>query len=323
MARTENKNEITQFVVTDENTPNIYTMVDAVDLLDKLEVEAAENVQALALELGYEGSLSKRELILGIKSSMRSSIEHVLEAGRRLLILKEMTPHGQFTNELGKEGIDERVARKFMAATLKFSKRPSTAVLKSVGNPTKMLELLILDDGEVEALEKGDTVRGVTMDDIERMSASELRKALREYKERIEDKDKVLQDKNATIDKQAEKLISLEGRQRLKPVSAEQAVLDARANLQTCAAHIKAAVMASLRKGIKDLSELPGDHSAFAGGCLIEIGRELAILRSDFSLPATVSEDLTPEWMREDVMASIEKQYAASPNVTDSLREKE
>lgn len=145
----------------------------------------------------------------------------------------------------------------------------------------------------------------------------ELTKKASELSHTLEAKDKVIKDKTGVIDTQAERIALLETKQ--KSVSAEQRLLDARANLQTSAAGIKATVMANLRKYIKDLHEIPGDHSAFAAGCLIEIGRELAILRDEYNLPAVVSEDLTPEWMRDDVMAEIEKQYSALPTVGDVL----
>ena len=209
MARPENMNEITQHVITDENTPDIQTMVEAVNYLDKMEVEAAENVKALALEIGYEGSLSKKDLMMGIKSAMRRSVESALEAGQRLLILKEITPHGQFSKELEKEEINERVARRFMAATLKFSKRTSKSVLDAAGTQTKMLELIVLDDSEVDALADGETVRGLTLDDIEKMSVSELKKALRASREETQLKIDIIKQKESKLNEQDEELVRI------------------------------------------------------------------------------------------------------------------
>ena len=44
------------------------------------------------------------------------------------------------------------------------------------------IELLVLDDGEIEALNAGDEVRGIQLDDVDCMSVSELRRALRQEK---------------------------------------------------------------------------------------------------------------------------------------------
>lgn len=129
----------------------------------------------------------------------------------------------------------------------------------------------------------------------------------------LEAKDKVIKDKTGIIDNQAERLALLENKQR--SVSAEQRLLDLRSNLQIAAADIKVNVMTRLRKCVKDLydAELEGDNEAmFMAGCLIEIGRELAILRDEYSLPACVDEDLTPEWMRDGAMDDIEEQYAGT-----------
>lgn len=143
--------------------------------------------------------------------------------------------------------------------------------------------------------------------------------------ETLNAKDKVIKDKSAKIDEQAEKLAGLENKQRQQdsqPVSAEQRLLDLRSNLQITSANIKTHVMTRLRKDIKALHDagmMTSHETMFMAGCLIEIGRELAILRDEYNLPATVTEDATPEWMREDVMQHIEEQYAGLPSVGEML----
>lgn len=52
--------------------------------------------------------------------------------------------------------------------------------MKAAGTQAKVLELAVLDDEDLQALESGDSVAGITVDDVERMSASQLRAALRE-----------------------------------------------------------------------------------------------------------------------------------------------
>jgi hypothetical protein len=94
-----------------------------------------------------------------------------------------------------------------MAATFKFSNANSNSLLAAAGTQTKMLELLILDDGEIEALESGETVRGVTLDKIETMSVSELKKALREAESDKKAKDQVIQAKTTELIKKDEQLV--------------------------------------------------------------------------------------------------------------------
>lgn len=118
---------------------------------------------------------------------MAQSAEAMLEAGKRLVILKENEPHGEFINILESElNIEARVARRMMQASLKFlgleDELPKRSTLSVLGKG-KLYELMVLDDEELDSLADGGTVAGATLDDIDRMSVRELRKALRESKE--------------------------------------------------------------------------------------------------------------------------------------------
>ncbi len=144
---------------------------------------AQANAVALAKDLSYDGALTIESLEEEIKFYQRRSVESVLEVGKRLLLLKEVTGHGNFVERIEALGIGERMAQRFMASTLKFSKASSTTLLTLPNlNQGKLLELLILDDGEIEALNNGDDVRGIQLDDVDCMSVSELRRALRKEK---------------------------------------------------------------------------------------------------------------------------------------------
>lgn len=102
---------------------------------------------------------------------------------------------------------------------MKTSKSANLALLSGqVGNTSKFLELLVLDDEEIDVLSSGESVRGITLDKIDTMSYSELKKALREANGTLAAKDAVIASKNAAIDDQAEKLALLEQK---KPVAAE------------------------------------------------------------------------------------------------------
>lgn len=163
-------------------------VLGAFDAQVKADAEARENAVALAKELNYDGALTVGGLEEEIKFFQRRSVEAVLEMGKRLLLLKEVAGHGNFVERIETLGIGERMAQRFMASTLKFSKASSTTLLSLPNlNQGKLLELLVLDDEEIEALSNGDTVRGITLDDIDCSSVSELRtklrKALREQAE--------------------------------------------------------------------------------------------------------------------------------------------
>ncbi|MDR1311127.1 MAG: hypothetical protein LBK01_04525, partial [Burkholderiaceae bacterium] len=80
--------------------------------LSLMNAQASENAQAIAKELGYEGSLSVGALEDEIRFYQRRTVEAVLELGKRLLILKELTPHGEFTERVAGLGINQNLARK-------------------------------------------------------------------------------------------------------------------------------------------------------------------------------------------------------------------
>ncbi len=158
------------------------------------------NTVELAIRLGYEGALNIGALEDEIRFYQQRSVEACLELGKRLLILKEMTPHGEFTKRIDLLGISDRMAQKFMSATIKFSKTNSDSLLKAAGNQTKLLELVTLDDGDLEELSQGGTVSGITLDDIETMSVRELKTALRNSRADGAAKDQLIETKNKKID---------------------------------------------------------------------------------------------------------------------------
>lgn len=166
--------------------------------------QVSANVLALADQLGYDGSLTVGALEDEIRFYQRRSVEALLAVGTRLLLLKEMTPHGEFTRRVELLGFAERTAQRFMQAAFKTSKSANLAVLAhQVDSAGKFLELVTLDDDDLEALKEGGSVANLTLDDIETMTSSELRAALREARENEQAMGRVLQEKNAKLDELA------------------------------------------------------------------------------------------------------------------------
>jgi len=118
----------------------------------------AQKLGMLATQLGYAGTLTVGALEDEIRFYQQRTVEACLELGKRLLLLKEMTPHGEFKQRIAMLNIHERTAQRFMSASLKFSKSDNLSLLKAVGNQSKLLELLVLDDDEVKALEQGGSI---------------------------------------------------------------------------------------------------------------------------------------------------------------------
>lgn len=169
-----------------------------------MNAEAMERAGDMATTIGYEGALTVGALEDEIRFYQRQTAEACFELGKRLLVLKELAPHGEFEQRLELLGIERRSAQRFMAVSRKFANATAPSLLKVVGTQTKMLELLVLDDSELSALESGEAVRGVSLDDIETMSYRELKAALREKQANEVAADKVmadLQDSNTKLKK--------------------------------------------------------------------------------------------------------------------------
>lgn len=156
-------------------------------------------IVGLATQLGYDGDLSVGSLEDGIRLYQKRTIEDLLELGKRLLLLKEQTPHGEFLSRVELLGFDKSVARKLMVATLKFAKMETSPLLKAVNSQSKLLELIVLDDDDIDVIEQGGSIGEVNLDSIDTMSVRDLKKALREAKSTIESKDQDLHAKDQII----------------------------------------------------------------------------------------------------------------------------
>jgi hypothetical protein len=165
---------------------------------------------AIDAEYGDIIPYDRNSTIQELRFYLRQTAESILEAGRRLILLKEHEPHGEFLNALDLVGIDRFAASRLMKVALKFSNLRSNANLDRIGK-TKLIELTILDTEEIaDLVEEGGTVRGLTLDDVDRMGVRELRAALRKSRDDLQSahadaqadaqaKDDYIQQQNAKI----------------------------------------------------------------------------------------------------------------------------
>ncbi|ECB7412549.1 DUF3102 domain-containing protein [Salmonella enterica subsp. enterica serovar Typhimurium] len=172
---------------------------------DNLSVELNEISQhrvAIMEQFGEGLPYDRERIVHETKFYMAQSAEAMLEVGKRLVILKESEGHGNFTSIVTDQlGLAERTARLIMQAALRYtspaleSKRQTFAVL----DKSKLFELMTEDDESLVELAEGGTVAGLTLDDIDRMSVRELRKALRESKEDLSASRKLNAEKSQEI----------------------------------------------------------------------------------------------------------------------------
>jgi hypothetical protein len=175
----------------------------ALDIVAAADQQQNARVRAVALRVGYQlpaDAIDPDLIQRDIAANMRRSVEACLEVGRGLAVLKEACPHGQFMARLDVLGIETRVAQRFMQTAVKFSNASSTPLLKAAGNQTKLFEMLVLDDEQIDELALEGQTGELKLDDVATMSVKELRSKVREAKQEREAMQRLLADKNAKLD---------------------------------------------------------------------------------------------------------------------------
>lgn len=310
MARKPNpKPEIVDANIDEEAFNNA---AQSLNELSRMQSTAKENATAVAEQLGYEGTLSVDSIETEIRFYQHRSVEAALELGKRLLILKELTQHGDFVPRVEQLGFSARMAQKFMSATLKFSKANSSSLLKSAGTQTKLLELVVLDDAEIEALDSGETVRGLSLDEIETMSVSELKSALRDSKADLEASRKLHSSKDEKVNKLEEAL----HKKRIQKISPDEVGKQIRTEASQITYAAEAEIRGNLRLAFQELAAHTEDsqisHTEFMTGLVCQIELALNQLRGECLLNAQPDNDPTPAWLRpgteEEIAALTDKQ---------------
>ncbi|WP_113411333.1 DUF3102 domain-containing protein [Escherichia coli] len=238
---------------------------------------------------------------------MAQSAEAMLEAGKRLIILKENEPHGEFTDILENElGLAPQVARRMMQASVKFlgngDEQPKRSALSVLGK-TKLYELMVLDDEELDVLADGGTVAGATLDDIDRMTSRELKAALREARETNAAQQRVLADKNEKIDSLSTRL---EKKSRIQPPKPDEEVKKLRAEVTALAVEAESAIAVQLSGAFETLCGYCAENMIdtprdFMAGLVCQLESTARSLRSTFDLPDEPIGNAPPSWLTDPI----------------------
>lgn len=275
-------------VQSDANIEVIESAGNTMNAMAINNTETAEAAHAMATQLEYDGQLSVENLEGEIRFYQRQTMAACLELGKRLLILKELTPHGEFEEKLGSLDFSYRTAARFMQAAAKTAKSANLAVLSGrVKNMSAFLELVTHDDEVLESLKD--------LDDIDRMSASQLRAALRDAKEDAKAKEEVLSKKSDIINKlQTERT---KAQQRIARETPDETIAALRQDATVIANEVLGMVRGNFRHALQTVSEESDDH-LFLAGLVGEVAVTLAMLREEFNLP-DVSDARELELIRE------------------------
>ncbi len=241
------------------------------------------------------------------RQAVRQTMEGMFELGRALIVLKEHTEHGRFTEIVRSQfGIDKSAAARLMAATQRFATPQMQKALPKLMDlgKSKLLELLVEEDVTLTGLADGEELNGATLDDIDRMTVRELRLHLRENREQLAAKDKVLGDKNAKIDELAEKLEKSKKKSTVK--EPEPADVAGELNMAVSAKTV------AIRSHLLQLGEYFAQMSAHEQahglphrdamlGAINQIEADLNLLRGQYDLPAFDEASETPAWAKVDL----------------------
>jgi len=147
--------------------------------VDKMQenIETAERLYADGMP--YEIDRIENE----IRFYQAQAGQSLLEMGKRFIRIKAHEDHGRFMRALENVGTSQRGANYAMAAARKFSNSQTFANL----GQSKQIVLTVLDDDSIQTLEDGGEVKGVTLDDIERMSVRELKETLRKERNKLKE----------------------------------------------------------------------------------------------------------------------------------------
>lgn len=146
----------------------------------------------LAMDLRpYLGDLEydRNVFINETRHYLRMTLEGIIEAGRRLICLKEMEGHGSFGEILNDIGIDHYRACELMLITKKFgSKFAPGANLKKLEDMGKKRLILLasLSDDYIQEMEEKEEIAGIPLDEFKAMSRDQLRDKVRELKRQNE-----------------------------------------------------------------------------------------------------------------------------------------
>lgn len=203
---------------------------NSAEALQTLQREGANHELAVHEAMGSVEPYNRMEVMARIRGLMEAGARVMLELGEQLIRLRENEPEADFSTAMASLGMDTRTAYRCMQASRKFrlGMNPDQQAALEDLSRGKMYELLVLDDEEVKTLADGGTVAGLTLDEIDTMSTSELRRTLRQERAKakadLDTKDRQIAAKNEVLDQRDAELDKLThgGRDTEKRLAAER-----------------------------------------------------------------------------------------------------
>lgn len=284
---------------------------EAAKQLAVIQSQQEATVRAVAAQLGYQlpADCTAPDLIQrDIAANMRRTAEAMVQVGLGLICLKEACQHGEFLARLEVLRFEPRVAQRYMQVAKKLSNASTSShLLKVIDSQSKLLELIVLDDEQIEELELTGQTGELKLDDIATMSVKELRAALRETRENAEAQSRLLADKNAKIDELAAKLTTKKPRVQTPPPDTEGQEI--RKEASQFAFEAESVVRGKLRAAFQSLAEHAEKHGMahddFMAGLLCQVEVSVKQLRGEFGVKEAPDGEEVPDWLRGGDIPSV------------------
>lgn len=253
--------------------------IDGNNQLTETTGEMAALSATIIKQYGHDTPYSRDHYLSKARGHIMRSAEEVLELGRCLIVMKEHEPHGEWIFILEDLSIDRRFAARTMQAAIKFAgAATSKNLIEAAKTKSKLFELMVLDDDQLEQLNDGETVAGINLDEIDRMSQKELRKALREAKEDLAAKDAVAQESSKKINDLKTQMA------RIKKEPVEEHIKKMRGEITGLVTEIDQDLRTNLWNAFEKLRESEGDDfNDFCQLQLQELQNALDLLKQQFA----------------------------------------
>lgn len=144
---------------------------------------AADEPERNALVTKIEGDLpyNKEVYVNEVRFYLNQTAGSIIEAGKRLLIIKEKEGHGNFMQIVEDLGLSYRSAARFMHTALKSGKFPAIKVA-NLANLSNVYTLLEAPEEDLKQLEEQGVLAGKTMDELSAMSVKDMRDLIRQHR---------------------------------------------------------------------------------------------------------------------------------------------
>jgi len=235
------------------------------------EIEAARNAEALRAFMPTDIPWDRggRELATtAVRAHGVGAVQHMAQMGRWLAYAKTQLDHGDYGAWLESMNIEETFARRAIGVGVRLAKYD----VESLG-ATKCYALLGLADEQLAELEATGVVGALRREDMENMTAAELREEVRRLTgvvEKGKDQNQRLKDKNAKLSDTVETLTDLAAKRKQEADDAKELAARSMAIKGT---------LDDLRDYLHEAKLVPTDA---VSGTLIDLFRDIDSLRAEF-----------------------------------------